>query len=189
MKNICVYCSSSNQIHESYIKSAQQLSQLMINFNFNLVFGAGKVGLMGTLAHEYSAQNGFMTGVIPEKLYKMNLAHPDVSELITCQTLRQRKQIMEEKADAFIALPGGFGTLDEIIEIISLKQLNYHNKPIVFLNTNNFYANLIEQFNLFYEHQFAKEDNKKIYYLAQTPEEAIKYIQDYQGEVITKLMD
>jgi uncharacterized protein (TIGR00730 family) len=121
-------------------------------------------------------------GVIPQKIFDRDLFSDHPQELLVTATMDERKAIMRERADAFIALPGGFGTLEEIIEVITLKQLDYHRKPIVFLNINNFFNDLFAQFEKSFSENFAKENYRKLYHIANCPEEAMKYISYYRFE-------
>jgi len=159
--NICVYCSSSQSINTKYFKQASLLGKAISQNKHTLVYGGGKVGLMGKIATIVKQYNGKVIGVIPENLKERELAFQDADKLIITKNMRERKKVMEEQADCFIALPGGFGTLEELLEIITLKQLNLHNKPIVLLNVDNFYDNLIKQFDLFYVENFAYDKFNK----------------------------
>ncbi|MGH2543144.1 MAG: TIGR00730 family Rossman fold protein, partial [Ardenticatenaceae bacterium] len=132
--SVAVYCSSSDQIHEAYFEAACALGTALSRRGWRLVFGAGSVGLMGALARATHEAGGQVYGVIPHALDRLEVTYDASDELIRVETLRQRKALMEENADAFIALPGGFGTLEEIIEIIVLKQLRYLDRPIVFVD-------------------------------------------------------
>ncbi len=177
--NICVYCSSSQTIDKKYFRQATLLGKTIALKKHSLVYGGGKVGLMGEIALTVKQHKGQVIGVIPENLKERELAFQEADELIITKDIRERKKVMEEQADSFIALPGGFGTLEELLEIITLKQLNLHNKPIVLLNVDNFYDNLIKQFDLFYKENFAydKFNKEDIYHISQTVEEAINYIE------------
>ncbi len=136
--SVAVYCSSSNVVDEAYFKAASALGKALARREWRLVFGAGTVGLMGAVARAVHAEGGQVYGVIPHALDRLEVTYKASDELVVVETMRQRKALMEENADAFIALPGGFGTLEEIIEILVLKQLHYLDRPVVFLNTNNY---------------------------------------------------
>ena len=157
MKTIAVYCSSSDVIHQDYFKAATQLGHQMASKGFDLVYGGGSVGLMGQVARSLKSHNGKTIGVVPKALNIENVVNDIDDELIITDGMRERKAIMDERAGAFIGLPGGFGTLEEMFEVLTLKQLGYHNKPIVFLNIRGYYNKLIEMFEHVYEEQFAKE--------------------------------
>ncbi len=179
IKSLCVFCSSSDQIEKIYFKSAKKIGHLMGKKNLSLVFGAGAIGLMGELAKQVKKYNCPVIGVIPDALNKDHIAFRESDEFIITQTMHQRKEIMFKKADAFLALPGGFGTLEELLEIITLKQLGYHNKPIVILNTNKFFNGLITQFMILYKEKFASKTNSSLYFVTDDEEEAINYIFNY----------
>ena len=179
-QRICVFASSSNKIDEVYFSDAKKLGKLIAQNNFDLVYGAGCVGTMFTAAIEAKNNGAKIFGVIPERLTNIGVDWTECDEYIVTECMASRKKKMRELSDAFIAIPGGFGTLEEISEVITLKQLGYHAKPVIFLNTNNFYSNLLTQFDIFYEQNFARKENKNLFYIAQTPEDAIIYIKNYQ---------
>jgi uncharacterized protein (TIGR00730 family) len=135
---------------------------------------------MHTVAEAARQAGARSVGIIPESIHNNRLSSPRDDEQIITPNMRERKYLMRKRSDAFIALPGGFGTLEEILEVITLKQLQYHNKPIVFVNTNGFYDSLFAQFERAYKDSFSKEDYKSTYFIASDSEEAITYIQNYQ---------
>lgn len=179
MKNICIYCSSSDSIAPVFFETATQLAAIMARKKHNLVFGGGCVGLMGELARTMHNFGGMVTGVIPYRLNVEGVCYENCDELIVTKDMRERKHKMDEISDGFIALPGGFGTLEEISEMITGKQLGFHNKPLVFLNTNNFYSPLIDFFEQIYAHNFAAQDARGLYHITEKPEECIEYIEDF----------
>lgn len=179
-KNICVYCSSSDAVEAIYFDITKRLALSLANNGYNLVYGGAKVGLMGLLASEVKTHNRKVTGVMPQYLVDNNIGFANCDVFITTPDMRERKAKMQEHSDAFIALPGGFGTLEEILEILTLKQLGYHNKPVVFINTDRFYEPLIEVFENIYSKNFAKEDFRLLYNISESPEDAIKYINEYE---------
>ncbi len=176
-KGICVYCSSSDAVGEKYVAAAQALGKLIGEKRYRLIYGGATVGLMGAVAQATQDAGGRVTGIIPEKL--QFLENGAVDELIVSNGLRDRKHEMEIRADAFIALPGGFGTLEEVLEILTLKQLNYHDKPIVFIDTDGFYTDLKGMFQRIYEDRFTKKQYQNFYHFAADPEEAMSYIENY----------
>ena len=178
--NICVYSSSSNAIPEIYFGEARVLGRLIATSGWNMVYGGANVGLMHACAEAARANGSRTVGIIPELIHAHRLASPDDHEQIVTPNMRERKYLMRKRSNAFIALPGGFGTLEEILEVITLKQLNYHNKAIVFINTNGYYNPMLEQFALAYRENFAKESYRDMYFVASNAEEAISYIQQYQ---------
>ncbi len=178
-KCICVYSSSSDLIEDVYYKGAKELGRCIAGYNYKLVYGGGNIGLMAALARAVHENGGEVTGVIPEALKEKELAYENADKLIVTETMRERKEIMETSSDAFIALPGGFGTLEEIFEVLTLKQLHYHNKPIVFININNFFGKLFDLFEHIYSEGFADVKCKKLYYISSDAEEAVSYIDSY----------
>lgn len=181
--NICVYCSSSNAVKDLYFKAAEELGKLIGNRNHSLIFGGANVGLMEHLASTVKLYNGHITGIIPLKIHNFQLTSDKANEIVITETMDERKALMRDKSDAFIALPGGFGTLEEILEVITLKQLDYLRKPIVFININGYFNDLFNQFEKSYSETFAKESYRKIYKITSTPEEAILYIENYEHEL------
>jgi len=180
MKTICVYAASSEALHQEYADAARRLGQLIAERGYNLVYGGGSIGLMGVLARAVHESGGHVIGVIPERLRGLELAYEAADELIVTRDLRDRKAIMEDRADAFIALPGGFGTLEEIIEVMVLKQLWYHEKPLVFMNVRSFYDKLIAFFDHLVTEQFIPASHQSLYHVCNTPEQAITYLDTYE---------
>ena len=183
---ICVYSASSVRIADKYFIVARELSQQMVKNGYGLCFGGGKRGLMGAMADEILKENGTLVGVIPEALMDLELAHECCTELVVTQTMRQRKQTMEDKSEAFIALPGGFGTFEELLEIITLKQLGYHTKPIVILNAFGYYDALLAQFEMAYREEFAGREDSEIYFVAEDADNAVRYIKEYKDRGKTR---
>ena len=184
MKNICVFCSSSDVIDKTYNNNALELAELIVQEGLQLVNGGSKVGLMGIMTRRVKKLRGTSIGIIPQLIYNKGLACYSTDNLIITKDMRERKEKLSEFADAFIALPGGFGTLEELMEVITLKQLDVHKKPIIIMNINGFYNKLIEQFEIFYNQNFARSDYKNLYYIANSAKEAIEYIQNYNPKKI-----
>lgn len=180
--NICVFSSSSNGIAESYIEEAKHLAKLIAANQMTLINGGANVGLMEVVSAT-AAENGAKTiGVIPEKMKHRNLVSDKMHEVIISKDMQERKAIMRDLSDAYIALPGGFGTLEEILEVITLKQLDYLHGAIVFINTNGFFDDLFRQFEKSYTENFAKDNYRKIYFAATNSKDAIDYILNYKSE-------
>lgn len=178
-KNICVFCSSSDVIHDMYFKEAKLLAKKIVNENKTFVFGGSGVGLMKHLALNVTESGGNAIGIIPQKIFDKGLACKLVKNMIVTPDMHTRKEKLAEISDVFIAMPGGFGTLDEIFDVITLKQLGYHSKPIIFLNTNGFYDNLILFFETLYKEKVAKSEYRNIYYIAKNVDDAFNYIDNY----------
>jgi uncharacterized protein (TIGR00730 family) len=151
---------------------------MMLEESYELIYGGARVGMMGRIARRMSENGAKVTGVIPELIFNNNIAEHSV-ELIITEDMKSRKAKMAELADAFIALPGGFGTLEELCEVITLKQLEYHQKPVVLINTSGFYNKLLDFFEVFYQNNFAKSDYKVLYYVAKNSSDAVEYIKTY----------
>lgn len=180
--NICVFSSSSNAIADVYVNDAIALAHLIGNSNFCLVNGGSNVGLMDIVTREAGKKGAKTIGIIPEKLRDFNLASIHADEIIVSGDMMERKAKMRELSDVFVALAGGFGTLEEILEVITLKQLGYHDKAIVFINSNGFYDDLFRQFEKSFDEKFAKESYRNLYFIAKNPLEAMEYILKYKPE-------
>ena len=155
--HICVYCSSSNDIALGYFDAARALGTVLAQRGWLLVYGGGSVGLMGAVAKAVHSSGGTVIGIIPQALLDREVGYLEADELIVTTTMRERKRLMDERADAFVTLPGGFGTLEELLEIITLKQLHYHDKPIIIVNMDGFYDPLLDQFARIFEAGFASK--------------------------------
>jgi hypothetical protein len=180
LKKIAVYCSSSNHIRKVYFDHAENLGALMASHDLGLVYGGGMVGLMGQVAKSIKNHQGHTIGVTPEALHIDGVVNTIDDELIITPDMHSRKAKMIELADGFVGLAGGFGTLEEMLEVMTLKQLGYHNKPIVFLNTDGYYQNLFDMFEHIYAENFAKAEYRQLYHISDTPEAAVAYLQQYQ---------
>jgi len=178
--NICVFSSSSNAINPVYFKEAEKLGQIIGHFKYTLINGGANVGLMEAVTVAAAKAGAKTVGILPERLINRSLASVNAHEVIITHDMQERKSKMREMADAFIALPGGFGTLEEVLEVLTLRQLGYHTKPVVFINTNNFFNYLFKQFEVSFSELFAKEIYRELYFSANNPEDAIKHIQNYK---------
>lgn len=176
---ICVFASSSNALNPIYTNEAIKLAGLIGQNGQTLVNGGANVGLMHLMLEEAKQKGAHTIGIIPEKLKGHQLVSEHAAELHITIDMMERKALMRNLSDAFIALPGGFGTLEEILEVITLKQLDYHNKPIIFLNTNGFFDDLLRQFERSFSENFAKESYRELYFIANTATEAMQYLSDY----------
>lgn len=176
IKSVCVYCASSTKIPAIYVDAAKELGTLLGGKKLRVINGAGSIGLMRTVSDATLKAGGTVTGVIPTFMVENNWHYPDLTELIEVGTMHERKQTMASLADAVIALPGGCGTMEELLEIITWKQLGLYLHPIVILNTNNFYDPLIEMFQRATDEQFMRQQHLDIWKVARTPEEAVDAI-------------
>ncbi|MBP8776478.1 MAG: TIGR00730 family Rossman fold protein [Bacteroidaceae bacterium] len=177
MKNICVYAASSTKIDAAYFQAAQELGTLIAQKKWNLVNGAGNMGLMAATSDAALAEAGHVIGVIPHFMIERGWQHIGLSELIEVNDMHERKKTMADLSDGTIALPGGIGTLEEILEIITWKQLGLFVKPIVILNINGFYDNLIQQLSHCIDEQFMRKLHGELWQVAKTPKQALTFIE------------
>lgn len=179
-RSICVFCSSSDAVAPVYKEQARSLGQLIGNRGDRLVFGGGDVGMMGIVAHSVKEHGGQVLSIIPEKLHKMGIVFAHSDEIIVSNDLRDRKGFMDQQADSFVALPGGIGTAEEILEILSLKYLRYHARPIVFINTQGFYESLLQFLERMYADNFAKPTVKNLYQVIDDSSDLYPYLENYR---------
>lgn len=179
---ICIFCSSSNSLGQHFYDEANNLAVLLAENNCDLIYGGGKIGIMGELSRKFKSLNRKVIGIIPERLNLSGIVSEIDDEILVTPNMHTRKAKMVEISDAFIALPGGFGTLEELLEVITLKQLNYHQKPIIIINTSGFYDYMIKQFEILFEEKFAKESYKKLYHITDDFIEAVNYLNNYKIE-------
>ena len=176
---ICVYGASSYKIDSSFITAGEKLGELMAKRGHGLIFGGGANGMMGAAARGVYRQKGEIVGISPELFDVDGVLFDHCNEMIFTKTMRERKQLLEDMSDAFVVTAGGSGTYDEFFEILTLKQLGYHNKPIAILNTNGYFDKLVELFEVALKGEFIKENCLKLYKVLDTPEEVIEYIENY----------
>jgi len=157
-KYLAVYCGSSKGSNLTYTQQAKILGQEMVKRGYHLVYGAGNVGLMGVIADEILRLGGEVVGVIPQHLVDMEVAHTNLTELIITDTMHERKAIMAERSNGFIAMPGGIGTLEEVVEVMTWTQLGLHQKPIAYYNVDGYYTKLFDFFEHMIKEQFLKPD-------------------------------
>jgi hypothetical protein len=180
-KALCVYCASSDRLDPKYYAAAAELGREMVPRGWGLVYGGGKTGMMGAVARAVKQTGGRVVGVIPEFMKARELAYTEADELVTVITMRERKLLMEIRADAFVALPGGWGTLEEILEILTLRQLDVVRKPCVFLNQDGFYDPLLKLFDRMLEDKFFKPSNMELFRVAKTVPEVFTQIDAAAG--------
>ncbi|MBM3162568.1 MAG: TIGR00730 family Rossman fold protein [Chlorobi bacterium] len=171
IRNVTVYCSSSNHAPRSYFESAEELGRGLALRGIGLVFGGGQVGLMGCVADAVMQHGGTVRGIIPRFLEAKEVAHYGISELHVVETMHERKMKLTEWGDAFVVLPGGFGTLDELMEIVTWKHLGHHRKPILLLNSNGFWDTLLSFFSRIADEGMVRPDHASYYSVCNTPEE------------------
>ncbi len=174
---LCVYCASSDRLDPKYYAAAAELGREMVTHRWGLVYGGGRTGMMGAVARAVKQNAGHVVGVIPEFMKARELAYLEADELVTVITMRERKLLMETRADAFVALPGGWGTLEEILEILTLRQLDVVKKPCVFLNQDGFYDPLLQLFARMLADKFFKPSNLELFRVARTVSEVFPLIE------------
>jgi uncharacterized protein (TIGR00730 family) len=177
IKTVCIYCSSSNNIDDVYAKDAEILGTFLGQKGMNIVNGAGCIGLMRVISDAVLSSGGTVTGIIPHFMVKNGWCHQNLTKLIRTETMHERKKMMADMSDAAIALPGGYGTFEELLEIITWRQLGLYNHPVIILNTNNYYDPLMEMFRRATEEKFMREEHSPLWQVAQTPEKAIEIIE------------
>ena len=175
MKAICVFCSSSNAVEEVYHQTATDLGHRIGQLGLDLVYGGARIGLMGAVARGVHDKGGRVVGVIPEFFRKKDktIEYVEADELIVTKDMRNRKAIMDERSDAFIVLPGGVGTLEEAMEIVSMKQLCLTDKPLAFINTNNFYDGFFSNLQKMIDLKFAKSSILDLFTVCPDPASAL----------------
>lgn len=176
MKSIAVYAASSTQIDEAFFEAARQLGRCLAEHGLQLVNGAGNMGLMQASADACLQAGGKAVGVIPTFMIEQNWHHTGMTELIEVPDMHTRKQTMARLSDGAVALPGGCGTMEELLEIITWKQLGLYLNPIVILNTNGYYDPLLRMLESASEHNFMRRQHLDIWRVATTPEEAVEYL-------------
>jgi len=162
MKRICVFCGSNLGRRASYRKAAAEMGRLLAERGIGLVYGGGNVGLMGTMADAALEKGGYVTGVIPEALVQRELAHQGLQDLRVVRSMHERKALMADLSDGFIALPGGFGTFEEFCEVLTWSQLGIQRKPCGLLNVENYYRPLLSLFDHAVQEGFLMPENRKL---------------------------
>ena len=179
INTICAYAASSDGVAPEYLEAARRFGALLAERGHTLVYGGGNCGLMGAVARAAHGGGARVVGVIPEKLRAVELAYEGADELIVTDGMQERKAIMAARGDAFVALPGGFGTLEELMEIIVLNQLEYHDKPLVFLNVGGIYDGLFDYFEQLIAAKFVRAAYRDLYHVADTPEGVFSYLDEW----------
>jgi len=182
IKNVCIFASSSNGLDSIYYEAAEKLGICLGQAGFNIVYGGSNRGLMWTCASKVKDFCGIIYGVMPEKLNDFGVSASICDKFFLTKGMRERKAKMDELSDAVIALPGGFGTLEELSEMIVQKQLGYNAKPIILYNVNNFYDKLNEFFEIIINQHFAKDNIRDAYFISSSPTEIIDYLLNYKGD-------
>ena len=189
MKNIAVFCGSSLGFNEVYKNEAIKLGLLFAENNIGMVYGGGKIGMMGVIADTIIDKKGEVIGVIPGLLKKEEVAHQNITEMIVTKTMSKRKVKISKLVNGYIALPGGFGTLDEIFEALTLGQLGIEQKPVGILNTNGFFNHLIKQLDFMVTEGYLKQSNKDMLIVSESVDDLISKMFEYQAPTITEIIN
>lgn len=175
-KSVCIYCASSTKTKPVYIDAAQQLAHMLVDNGYGIRYGGGSVGLMGAIADTVLNKGGKITGVIPRFMVEVEWQHPHVADMLIVETMAERKQLLIQGVDAIIALPGSTGTLEELVEVLSLKKLKQINIPIVIVNTNGFFTPLINMLQQMVNEEFMHHSNLQIYSVVEEPSQIFEAI-------------
>ena len=189
LRSVTVFCSSSSAVPRVYTDTAAGLGRALAEQKWTLIYGGNNIGTMGALADGCRAAGGQVVGITPQLFIDKGVDDKSCHELVVTQCMRSRKAAMEERGDAFITLPGGLGTLEEIFEIIVGKQLGYHRKPIVLLNVDDYFAPLLAMIENGIEQRFIKSQARDLYFVAATVEDAIEHIRTYPAQVASERVD
>ncbi len=186
---LCVYCGSSSGKHPEYAEQARAFGTEMARRGLALVYGGGKVGLMGTVADAVLAGGGRVIGVIPRQLVELEVAHPGLSELQVVETMHQRKTRMYELSDAFVALPGGFGTMDEMFEMLTWAQLGLHRYPCAFLDVRGYYSSLGAMMDHMVGEGFVKPGQRDSIWFGEDMTRLFDWMERFEGSYMPKWID
>jgi uncharacterized protein (TIGR00730 family) len=189
MKNIAIFCGASIGFNKIYAEQAHALGAFLAQKSINIVFGGGKFGMMGTIADAVLEGKAEVIGVIPDFLKLEEIEHKGITKMITTENMSDRKMIISKMVDGYIALPGGFGTLDEVMEVLTLGQLHLEQKPIAFLNTKGFFNPIIEQFDLMVREGFLKQENRDMVLIHDNIETLYEMMINYQAPSVSKLVN
>jgi len=189
MKRICVFCGSSAGSRPEYRACAEQLGAELVRRNIALVYGGGNVGLMGAIADSVLQAGGEAIGVIPEHLMAHEVGHKHLTKLHIVHSMHERKALMADISDAFIALPGGFGTLEEFFEVLTWSQLGLHRKPCGIVNVLDYFTPLLEMLDHAVEERFLKAQNRALVLARQTPTELLQAFEEWRPVHVEKWLD
>ncbi|MDQ4121769.1 MAG: TIGR00730 family Rossman fold protein [Acidobacteriota bacterium] len=189
MKRICVFCGSNSGANLQYLQAAEEVGVFLAQNGIELVYGGGRVGLMGKVADTVLANGGKVIGVIPEQLATREVAHSGLTELIVVSSMHERKAMMAELSDGFIAMPGGFGTFEEFCEIVTWAQLGIHQKPCALLNVAGFYDSLIAMIDYSTSQNFIRQEHRSLVLVDKTIEMLHRKMKNFQPPDLEKWLD
>ena len=179
MKRICVFCGSSPGAEPEYLETARRLGQALVQRKIGLVYGGARVGIMGEIAKTVHELNGEVIGVIPRDLFEKEVAFVGLSDLRVVESMHERKALMAELSDGFIALPGGLGTIEEFFEVLTWGQLNFHQKPCGLLNVAHYYDRLLEFLDVMLDQQFIDADHRQMVLVEENPDVLLERFGSY----------
>lgn len=188
IKRICVYCGSSAGRVPEYVQAAQELAMELVQHNTGLVYGGASVGVMGQIADAVLAQNGEVTGVIPQTLADKEVSHNGLTQLYVVNSMHERKSLMADLANGFVALPGGLGTLEELFEVLTWQQLGFHQKPVALLNVNGYYDKLLAFLDHSVAEKFVRQAHRDALIVANSAAGLITTMQAFQPKNLDKWM-
>jgi len=189
MRSITVFCGSNSGFRGEYAEAARQLGALFVREGIGLVYGGGKVGLMGIIADQVMNLGGRVTGIIPESLEQKEVGHRDVTELLVVGSMHERKALMAERADGFIAMPGGIGTFEEFFEILTWAQLGFHQKPCAILNISGYYDGLLALCDQAVNEGFLRREHRRLILEDSDPERLLAKMKDFTPSTLEKWLD
>jgi uncharacterized protein (TIGR00730 family) len=189
MKRICVFCGSSSGASPAYLETATRLGEIIAARGIGLVYGGARCGLMGAVANAAIGNGGEVVGVIPEALIEKEIAHVGVSDLRIVGSMHERKMLMSDLADAFIAMPGGMGTMEEFCEVLTWAQLGLHKKPCGLLNVEGYYHHLISFFDHAVAERFVKPEHRSLIVIDEEPQRLIERLESYEMPAVSKWID
>jgi uncharacterized protein (TIGR00730 family) len=188
MKSVVVFCGSADGYNEAYKEAAYELGAILAERNIELIYGGARVGLMGTIAEGVLTNGGTVTGVIPEFLMKREVVHDGLTRLITVESMHERKLKMHELSDGIIAMPGGWGTLEELLEMMTWAQLGLHQKPIALLNVAGYYDAFRAMIGLMVDEGFLKEEWGEILLVSPDPIELLELMRHYEPPMVARFI-
>jgi uncharacterized protein (TIGR00730 family) len=189
MKSVCVFCGSNVGLRPEYAEAAREVGRLLAQRGLRLIYGGGGIGLMGAMADAALAEGGEVIGVIPQMLLEKELGHGQVTELHVVTSMHERKAMMAELADAFVALPGGIGTLEELCEILTWSQLGLHRKPCGILNTLGYFEGLLQMLSRAVSDGFLRREHFQLFAVGDTPTELLTALDQFQLPELPKWID
>jgi uncharacterized protein (TIGR00730 family) len=189
MRRLCVYCGSNPGSQPDYTEAAKNLARALVERNIEVVYGGASVGIMGVLANAILAEGGHVIGIIPQTLVDKEVAHPGLSDLRVVKSMHERKTLMAELSDGFIALPGGLGTLEELFEVLTWALLGLHQKPCGLLNICDYYRSLIDFLDHAVAEKFIKDVHRAMLLVEEQPERLLERFERYQAPPVAKWVD